>query len=350
MRYIPYFLFFVLLTFLDLHATPKNNATAPPKMTPFSSLNLPSSFYPYQKTVNNLLHEKWDKADKPTGIAAVVILEISPAGKISNQKLELSSGNLEYDKLCLESVSSAVLPPPPKDSYKYFKRLRITFQADSLADEILIAQDDAATLQEAVVLAKVQEDLIQEFVKFCDKTDPEDAWRYKTMAMVWRASNKEVLLAAELSLKKYDSQLKKKFKEEKIRMTRRLEALSPQAGYSLCVKFLNDIAKSKISIKDFYPKTFNLLIEEFNKDPKLADRAIKEDFFVGCMTGKYNKRDKNFDANSKSCKCLTTAFFRHVPREKWDEMFKLSAVGMMVSVALQYPKLGAELSGCEEQR
>ena len=88
-------------------------------------------FLAYRQQVINLIHQRWTNAVTQPGLVAVVIFALAADGKISDVRLQKSSGNAAYDSSALRAVQIAgPLPPPPARYQKDFEEFQIEFHPE----------------------------------------------------------------------------------------------------------------------------------------------------------------------------------------------------------------------------
>lgn len=88
----------------------------------------PPEFFTYKDLIEDKIKSGWRWFDTRAALSAQVEFSISPQGKISAIVIASSSKLLEFDESALRAVAKAdPLPPPPTTVYRYFARVRMTF-------------------------------------------------------------------------------------------------------------------------------------------------------------------------------------------------------------------------------
>lgn len=92
--------------------------------------NFPKSFYDYASILKKEIHQYWSKNNKRPDLRAIISASVSKNGNLNNIKIKTSSGDKDFDQLCVKSIEVAKVPPPPIEVYHYFKSVSFTFQVD----------------------------------------------------------------------------------------------------------------------------------------------------------------------------------------------------------------------------
>lgn len=88
----------------------------------------PPEFFTYKDLIEEKIKSGWRWFDTRAALSAQVEFSISPQGRISAIVIASSSKLLEFDESALRAVAKAdPLPPPPTIVYRYFARVRMTF-------------------------------------------------------------------------------------------------------------------------------------------------------------------------------------------------------------------------------
>lgn len=89
----------------------------------------PPEFFQYRDLLKATIKHGWRWYDTSASLTALVYLEMSREGVISNVAIAQSSGNREYDESVVRAVYKASpVPPPPASVYEFFEKVRIEFQ------------------------------------------------------------------------------------------------------------------------------------------------------------------------------------------------------------------------------
>jgi TonB family protein len=88
----------------------------------------PPEFFTYKDLIEEKIKSGWRWFDTRAALSAQVEFSISPQGKLSAIVIASSSKLLEFDESALRAVAKAdPLPPPPTTVYRFFARVRMTF-------------------------------------------------------------------------------------------------------------------------------------------------------------------------------------------------------------------------------
>ena len=84
------------------------------------------------KKISAHIKKDWQPLPEHAGLKATVALEQNEAGQIINTDVVISSGNDEYDNLCLKTVQNASpLPLSPEHLFEqHFKKIRLLFDGN----------------------------------------------------------------------------------------------------------------------------------------------------------------------------------------------------------------------------
>lgn len=91
----------------------------------------PPEFFAYERLLRTKVREAWRWYGTNRAIITVVTFEIRSDGEVRNLRVDKSSGDESFDDSVYRAILKASpLPPPPQSVYeKYFKSVRITFDA-----------------------------------------------------------------------------------------------------------------------------------------------------------------------------------------------------------------------------
>lgn len=91
----------------------------------------PPEFFAYERLLRAKVKEAWRWPGTNRAIITVVTFEIRSDGEVRNLSIYKSSGDDSFDESVYRAIQKASpLPPPPQSVYeKYFKSVRITFDA-----------------------------------------------------------------------------------------------------------------------------------------------------------------------------------------------------------------------------
>ena len=88
----------------------------------------PPEFFTYKDLIESQIKGGWRWFDTRAALSAQVEFSISPQGKVSQIIIASSSRSTEFDESALRAVAKAnPLPPPPSTVYRFFARVRMTF-------------------------------------------------------------------------------------------------------------------------------------------------------------------------------------------------------------------------------
>ena len=84
----------------------------------------------YTRTLHNHVKSNWHWKQTEETLIAVVEVKIEIDGRISDIKLQKSSGNATFDRTVLATMEkSSPVPTPPVKTYDRFSKVRLTFDS-----------------------------------------------------------------------------------------------------------------------------------------------------------------------------------------------------------------------------